>query len=49
MQMCGVSFGGRNVVHASDSKESANREIALWFDESELVEWTPNAYAWTYE
>ena len=26
-----------NLVHASDSKESAKREIALWFDEDELV------------
>jgi len=25
------------VVHASDSKESAKREIKLWFDERELV------------
>ncbi|MBS3085332.1 nucleoside-diphosphate kinase [Candidatus Pacearchaeota archaeon] len=27
-----------NVVHTSDSKESAEREIALWFDKKELVE-----------
>ncbi len=26
-----------NLIHASDSKESAEREIALWFDEGELV------------
>jgi nucleoside-diphosphate kinase len=26
------------VLHASDSKESAEREINLWFDEDELVE-----------
>ena len=26
------------VVHASDSKENAEREIDLWFDKSELVE-----------
>ena len=26
-----------NVVHASDSVESAEREINLWFDEGELV------------
>ena len=26
------------VVHASDSKENAEREINLWFNESELVE-----------
>ena len=26
------------VIHASDSKENAEREIDLWFDKSELVE-----------
>ena len=26
-----------NLIHASDSKESAEREIALWFDKDELV------------
>jgi nucleoside-diphosphate kinase len=26
----------RNLVHASDTKENAEREIALWFDNSEL-------------
>lgn len=28
---------GENVVHGSDSLKSAKREIALWFDKSELV------------
>jgi nucleoside-diphosphate kinase len=28
-----------NLVHASDSVETASREIALYFDESELVEY----------
>lgn len=28
---------GENVVHGSDSPKSAKREIALWFDKSELV------------
>ena len=27
-----------NAIHASDSIESANREIALWFNESELCD-----------
>lgn len=27
-----------NIVHASDSPESAQREINLWFDDQELVE-----------
>ncbi|XDV12410.1 hypothetical protein PO909_001102 [Leuciscus waleckii] len=29
----------RNVVHASDSVEGAEREISLWFHSSELVDW----------
>ncbi|XP_056117710.1 nucleoside diphosphate kinase A-like [Rhinichthys klamathensis goyatoka] len=29
----------RNVVHASDSVEGAEREISLWFDCSELIDW----------
>ncbi len=31
---------GRNVVHASDSAESAQREISIHFNESEIVEYT---------
>ena len=31
---------GRNVVHASDSPESAQREIAIHFKESEIVNYT---------
>ncbi|KAG8508938.1 Nucleoside diphosphate kinase, mitochondrial, partial [Galemys pyrenaicus] len=29
----------RNVVHASDSVEGARREIQLWFQSSELLDW----------
>ncbi|XP_020668249.2 nucleoside diphosphate kinase, mitochondrial [Pogona vitticeps] len=29
----------RNVVHASDSVETAQREISLWFRSDELVDW----------
>ena len=28
---------GRNLVHGSDSSESAKREIAIWFEPGELV------------
>nr|WP_321498641.1 nucleoside-diphosphate kinase [uncultured Methanolobus sp.] len=31
---------GRNVVHASDSVESAQREIAIHFKDSEIVDYT---------
>ncbi|VDK59307.1 unnamed protein product [Anisakis simplex] len=40
---------GRNIVHGSDSLESANREIAHWFKKEELVEWTPANVNWVYE
>ncbi|XP_076998449.1 nucleoside diphosphate kinase, mitochondrial isoform X5 [Tamandua tetradactyla] len=29
-----------NVIHASDSVEGAQREIRLWFQSGELVDWT---------
>uniref|UniRef100_A0A670ZBC5 Nucleoside diphosphate kinase n=1 Tax=Pseudonaja textilis TaxID=8673 RepID=A0A670ZBC5_PSETE len=29
----------RNVVHASDSVETAQREISLWFRSNELISW----------
>ncbi|NXM28330.1 NDKM protein, partial [Oxyruncus cristatus] len=29
----------RNVVHASDSVETAQREISFWFQRDELVDW----------
>ncbi|MBN9494629.1 nucleoside-diphosphate kinase [bacterium] len=40
---------GRNLVHASDSAESAVREVALFFDEKELVAWPRDADAWIFE
>ncbi|XP_054821907.1 nucleoside diphosphate kinase 2, chloroplastic isoform X2 [Prosopis cineraria] len=40
---------GRNIVHGSDSPENGKREIALWFKEGELVEWTPAQAPWLRE
>lgn len=40
---------GRNIIHGSDSVESANKEIALWFKPEELVSWTPATQSWVYE
>jgi len=31
---------GRNIIHGSDSLESAQREIPLFFDEKELMDYT---------
>jgi nucleoside-diphosphate kinase len=40
---------GRNVIHGSDSPESAAREIALHFSEAELLNYTRIDEAWLYE
>lgn len=40
---------GRNILHGSDSVESAKKEIALWFKDNELVSWTPANVNWVYE
>merc|ERR1711973_136480 len=40
---------GRNIVHGSDSVDSANKEIDLWFKKEELVEWVHPLYNATYE
>jgi nucleoside-diphosphate kinase len=40
---------GRNVIHGSDSVESAKREIELWFKPEELVSWKTNDHSWIYE
>lgn len=35
-----------NIVHGSDSSESAEREIALWFSSDEMVEWQRDTDKW---
>jgi nucleoside-diphosphate kinase len=40
---------GRNICHGSDSVESAEREIALWFKPEELINWTSCQREWLYE
>lgn len=40
---------GRNLIHGSDALETAQREIALWFKDEELVSWQPSAQPWLYE
>ena len=43
-----VSFG-MNVIHGSDSVESAAREVDLFFDDSELVAWERTIEPWVIE
>ncbi len=40
---------GRNVIHASDSHESAEREISLFFRPEEIVEYKRIDEEWIYE
>ena len=40
---------GRNVIHGSDSTASAEREINLFFKESEFVEYTLINEEWVHE
>ncbi len=39
---------GKNIIHGSDSPESAEREISLFFDESEIVSYNKQDSAWIY-
>ncbi len=40
---------GRNLVHGSDSPETAALEIGLFFNENELIEWPRELDAWILE
>lgn len=44
----GISIG-RNLIHGSDAIETAQTEIALWFQEDELVSWENAAKSWVVE
>jgi nucleoside-diphosphate kinase len=45
---CTSKHAGRNICHGSDSVESAEREIGLWFKEG-INEWTAHGAPWIYE
>src|SRR4051812_15791129 len=38
-----------NLIHGSDSPESAVRELGLFFKADELVEWQPASRGWVYD
>lgn len=40
---------GRNLTHASDQPETGQREVKLWFDSDELVEWERAVDEWVFE
>jgi len=40
---------GRNLVHASDGPESAEREVALFFRPDEVLPWSRDTDRWLFE
>jgi nucleoside-diphosphate kinase len=40
---------GRNLTHASDSPETAEEEVKLWFKPAELVAWSRDVDRWIFE
>ncbi len=38
-----------NLIHGSDSVEAAAKELRLFFNAEELLEWTPAIQAWVYD
>ena len=38
-----------NLIHGSDSPESAARELELFFKADELLDWTPASQGWVYD
>lgn len=40
---------GRNIIHASDAPESAEREISLFFNENEICDYSIVDNIWIYE
>lgn len=39
---------GKNIIHGSDSSESAEREISLFFDEKEVLAYSKQDSTWIY-
>ncbi|WP_375328335.1 nucleoside-diphosphate kinase [Microcystis sp. BLCC-F210] len=44
----GISVG-RNLIHGSDSPDTAKDEVSLWFSDTELADWTPAITSWVVE
>ena len=40
---------GRNLIHASDAPATADRELALWFNDGELVAYNRDTDPWIFE
>ena len=40
---------GRNIIHGSDSVQSAEREIGIWFKPEEILDYKREVDTWVYE
>ncbi len=40
---------GRNLVHGSDAPDTAAREVALFFEDDELISWDRDVDPWVFE
>jgi nucleoside-diphosphate kinase len=40
---------GRNLIHASDAPATADRELALWFSDGELLAYARDTDPWIFE
>lgn len=40
---------GRNLIHASDSPENGEQEVALFFEPDELIDWSRSVDVWIHE
>jgi len=40
---------GRNLIHASDALDTADRELALWFNAGELLDYARASDPWVFE
>lgn len=40
---------GRNLIHASDSPENGEQEVALFFEPDELIDWKRSVDIWIHE
>src|SRR5512137_1349823 len=40
---------GRNLTHASDSLQTAQEEVSLWFKPEEIVAWVSDLDRWIYD
>ncbi|HEY59683.1 MAG TPA: nucleoside-diphosphate kinase [Anaerolineae bacterium] len=41
-------LSSRNLIHASDSSDTAEKEIALWFSQNEILSWETSNHLWIY-